>query len=81
MSEEPEVSLAALLAELDWIKILDYAVNKSVFHSAWHKNPIVEWRNAGDSIYTATLQALRDVGIDAYKTKVHVEKEKNLKRV
>jgi len=66
------VSLARLLAELDWIEILNYAINRGIFSSAWNKPAVREWRNAGDSIYNSILLHLRDKGIDPYKTTVKV---------
>ena len=69
------VSLADLLARLDWIKILRYAINEGLFQSAWNKPAVREWRNAGDSIYNSILIHLREKGIDPYRTYVQIEKK------
>ncbi len=75
MSKTKTISIAGLLGRLDWIEILDYAINKSILSTAWNKNPVKEWRNAGDSIYLAILNQLRQQGINPYKTKVEISKK------
>ena len=68
--KEKYISLIDLLTILDWSKILYHAVNKGIFTSAWNKNAVREWRNAGDSIYLAVLNELEEIGIDTVESKV-----------
>lgn len=74
MKKENEKSLAGLLANLDWKKILYHAVNEGILSSAWNENPVREWRNASDSIYCSILSHLREMGIDPYRTTVKISR-------
>ncbi|RLE67050.1 MAG: hypothetical protein DRJ38_00320 [Thermoprotei archaeon] len=60
--------LIELLARLDWRMILRDAIERRP--SSWSERPVIEWRNAGDCIYCAVVEALRDAGIDPYKARV-----------
>jgi len=57
-------SLFGLLAQLDWKEILRYAIESR--KSSWADNPVREWRNAGDTVFCALLEALRKKGVDPY---------------
>jgi len=76
MDKENIKSLAGLLANLDWKKILYHAVNEGVLSSAWSEKPVREWRNAADSIYCSILFHLREMEIDPYRTIVKISKLK-----
>jgi len=71
------VSLIELLSQLDWISILDHAINKGIFTSAWNKSPVNEWRNAGDSIFCAIIYQLEKKGIDVTKSRVNLKFKKS----
>jgi len=53
-------SLAQILGELDWRIILKKAINSRP--TSWGENPVIEWRNAGDTIYCALMSELRKRG-------------------
>ena len=51
----------AELAKLDWIGILEKAIENRP--TSWGFNPVAEWRNASDEIYFGVLKALKEEGI------------------
>ena len=53
-------SLTQILAELDWKEILREAIQ--LRSSSWADRPVVEYRNAGDTIYCALMMELRKRG-------------------
>jgi hypothetical protein len=53
-------TLTQILSELDWRIILKNAVENRP--TSWANKPVVEWRNAGDTIYCALMQELRKRG-------------------
>lgn len=53
-------TLTEILAELDWRYILKNAIK--LRQSSWSQNPVIEWRNAGDTIYCALINELRTRG-------------------
>jgi hypothetical protein len=59
---EKEKKLRQILHNLDWIKILDRAVNyrKTSWNFQGYGHPVVEWRNASDEICMAVINALED---------------------
>ena len=67
---QDEMSLFSLLAFLDWKQILRLAI--SLRPTSWSEKPVTEWRNAGDTIFSALTYVLEKCGIDPYMTKVKV---------
>jgi len=59
------MSLVSLLARLDWRLILMDAVKSRP--TSWSERPVTEWRNAGDCIFCALMDALRNFGVDPYE--------------
>lgn len=53
-------TLTQILSELDWKTILKNAVESRP--TSWASKPVVEWRNAGDTIYCALMRELRKRG-------------------
>lgn len=58
VADKRRVELATVLRDLDWIKILKSAIEMRT--SSWGDHPVREWRNAGDCVLFAVLQALRE---------------------
>lgn len=58
MSEQK--SLTQILAKLDWKMILKCAVE--LRPSSWSDRPVIEWKNAGDTMYSALMIELRKRG-------------------
>jgi len=61
-------SLFGVLVSLDWIKILREAIEGR--RSSWGERPVVEWRNAGDQVFSALIAELNRKKIDPFKAKV-----------
>jgi hypothetical protein len=59
---EKAEKLRQILHNLDWIKILDKAVNhrKTSWNFQGYGHPVVEWRNASDEVCMAVINALED---------------------
>ena len=53
-------SLTEILAKMDWKKILKEAVESRP--SSWSSRPVVEWRNASDTVFCALMNELRRKG-------------------
>lgn len=49
------------MAKLDWIKILDRAIKSR--STSWGADVVREWRNAGDTLWSSVIQAMRDAKI------------------
>lgn len=49
-------NLKHALYKLDWIQILNEAINSRP--TSWAKDPVIEWRNASDQICSSTVTAL-----------------------
>lgn len=61
MNKKDRISLKIDIYQLDWIKILKQAIDRRP--RSWSENPIWEWRNAGDEVCHALVQALEEKGI------------------
>jgi hypothetical protein len=57
-------TLTQILGELDWMKILKNAINSRP--SSWSDKPVLEWRNAGDTVFCALVNELRERGYGSY---------------
>jgi len=53
--------LSSELYKLDWIKILDDAIEARP--ESWSDDPVNEWRNAGDTLHYALRKALKEKNI------------------
>lgn len=49
------------LYRLDWIQLLDHAIK--LRPSSWGSSPVLEWRNASDTVCAALIAALEDTGV------------------
>ena len=67
--------LVALLARLDWREVLRYAIESRP--TSWSEKPVVEWRNAGDTIFCGVMNALREFGVDPYEAVVEWNSERH----
>lgn len=61
-----QIDLRAELYKLDWIKIMQQAIESRP--SSWNRSkpfecPILEWRNASDEVCYAVINALEDKGL------------------
>ncbi len=72
--------LRLILHNLDWIKILDKAINHR--KTSWKQDPVVEWRNASDEVCMAVINALEDKDIleDRYSKVERFEAEVKTKK-
>ena len=78
-------NLRYILHSLDWIKILNNAVNnrKSSWNFQGFGNPVIEWRNASDEICMALINELEDKQIleDTYSRLRKFIKETNINKL
>ncbi|RLG93767.1 hypothetical protein DRO29_07290 [Candidatus Bathyarchaeota archaeon] len=65
------MSLFSLLAFLDWRQILKLAIK--IRPTSWSESPVIEWRNAGDTIFSALINVLEQHGVDPYLTIVKIK--------
>lgn len=67
------------LYRLDWIKILNDAITSR--KTSWSQDPVIEWRNAGDTICFAVCKALEEKGIiPKFGEDLGFNKQRNNKR-
>ena len=59
--KKPYLNLRIELYKLNWIKILNDAINDR--KTSWSERPVREWRNAGDTVCFALIHALEDKGL------------------
>lgn len=78
MDKTTKRSLFGLLARLDWIKILRNAIDSR--SSSWSQKPVVEWRNAGDTLFSAVISELERKKIDTFESKVKIAYKNEGKR-
>ena len=84
METNKSEKLREILHSLDWIKILDKAVNrrKTSWNFQGYGHPVIEWRNASDEVCMAVINALEDKKIleDMYSKVKRFEAEVKKKK-
>jgi len=62
LEEEETETLTEFLAKINWIEVLKKAIE--LRPTSWAERPVVEWRNASDTIFSALMIILREEGYD-----------------